>query len=190
MSRGQVTREKILRASLELFVEKGIAATTTREIAALAAISEGAIYRHFESKDEIAFELFRSIHVRLADMIQEIASSTQGFEDKVRSIVVTYVQLADEDPLLFAFHLRFQHLFFERFAERKRPNPVDNVEKIIADGIAAGDIPAGEPVLLGAMALGIVMQPAVHRTYGRLSDSLTDHIDRFTKSVLAVLRQE
>lgn len=190
MGRGQITRANILRASLELFVERGIAATTTREISARAGISEGAIYRHFESKDEIAFELFKSIHIRLADMIHEVAASPSSFEDKVRSIVTTYVHLADEDPLLFAYHLRFQHLFFHRFAERKRPNPVDNVEKIIADAIAKGDMPQGDPVLLGAMALGIVMQPSVHRTYGRLSDSLTDHIDRFTGSVLAVLRLE
>ena len=190
MNRGQITRAKILRSSLELFVEKGIAAATTREIAARSEISEGAIYRHFESKDEIAFELFKSIHIRLADMIQAVADSAQSFEDKVRAIVTTYVHLADEDRLLFAYHLRFQHLFFHRFGERKRPNPVDNVEKIIAEAIEAQEIPEGDPVLLGAMALGVVMQPSVHRTYGRLTDSLTDHIDQFTKSVLAVLRQK
>lgn len=188
MGRGHITRAKILRSSLELFVEKGIAATTTREIASRAEISEGAIYRHFESKDEIAFELFKSIHIRLADMIHDIASSSDTFEDKVQAIVTTYVHLADEDPLLFAYHLRFQHLFFHRFSERKRPNPVDNVEKIIADAMDKGDMPQGDAVLMGAMALGIVMQPSVHRTYGRLEDSLTDHIDRFTASVLAVLR--
>ena len=59
MGRGQVTRAKILRAALDLFVEKGIAATTTRQISSGAGISEGAIYRHFERKDEIAFELFK-----------------------------------------------------------------------------------------------------------------------------------
>lgn len=188
MGRGYVTRGKILRSSLELFVAKGIAATTTREISGRAGISEGAIYRHFESKDEIAFELFKSIHIRLADLIDDVANSDQDFAAKVRAIVTTYVHLADEDPLLFAYHLRFQHLFFHRFGERKRPNPVDNVEKIIADAMQAGDMPNGDPVLMGAMALGIVMQPSVHRTYGRLNDSLTDHIDRFTASVLAVLR--
>lgn len=190
MGRGQITRAKILRSSLELFVEKGIAATTTREISARAGISEGAIYRHFESKDEIAFELFKSIHIRLADMIHDVAESDEDFDTRVRAIVTTYVHLADEDFLLFAYHLRFQHLFFHRFAERKRPNPVDNVEKIIADGIRNGDIPDGDPVLLGAMALGIVMQPSIHRTYGRLDDSLSDHVDQFTQGVLAVLRRK
>jgi AcrR family transcriptional regulator len=189
MGRGMITRGKIERSSLELFVEKGIAATTTREISSQAGISEGAIYRHFASKDEIAFELFKSIHIRLADMIEAIAVSQDKFEDKVRAIVTTYVNLADEDPLLFAYHLRFQHLFFHRFAERKRPNPVDNVEKIIAEAIDEGVIPSGDAILLGAMALGIVMQPSVHRTYGRLDHSLSDHIDQFTNCVLAVLRQ-
>ena len=188
MARGYETRAKIERSSLELFVQKGIAATTTREISAGAGISEGAIYRHFESKDEIAFELFKKIHIRLAEEIDDIATSGKSIDDKARAVVTTYVTLADEDPLLFSYHLRFQHLFFDRYNARKRPNPVDNVERIIGDAIAAGEIPSGDPILLGAMALGIVIQPSAHRAYGRLEGPFEQHIDHFTRAVLAVLK--
>jgi TetR/AcrR family transcriptional regulator len=43
-------REKIIRASMALFSEKGFTATTTKEIARAAGISESLIYSHFEDK--------------------------------------------------------------------------------------------------------------------------------------------
>ena len=44
------TKKKIIRAARELFGENGFAATTTKEIASLAGVSEGTLFRHFETK--------------------------------------------------------------------------------------------------------------------------------------------
>ena len=46
-------RPKIERAALKLFVNEGIDAATTREIASVAGVSEGALYRHYKGKDEL-----------------------------------------------------------------------------------------------------------------------------------------
>ena len=51
MPRALATKAKIETSALKLFAERGVDQTTTRDIAAGAGISEGAIYRHFESKD-------------------------------------------------------------------------------------------------------------------------------------------
>src|ERR1700704_5803480 len=48
---GAATRQKLLRAALELFTTVGFRATTTPEIAARADVAEGTIYRHFTSKE-------------------------------------------------------------------------------------------------------------------------------------------
>jgi AcrR family transcriptional regulator len=53
MGRGAETRERIVQESRSLFAEKGYDGTTTAEIARRAAISEGAIYRHFKDKKEL-----------------------------------------------------------------------------------------------------------------------------------------
>ena len=52
--RARNARPKIERAALKLFVEEGIDAATTREIAMSAGVSEGALYRHYSGKDELA----------------------------------------------------------------------------------------------------------------------------------------
>lgn len=44
------TREKLLRAALELFTAQGISGTTTRQIAELAAVNEVTLFRHFGHK--------------------------------------------------------------------------------------------------------------------------------------------
>ena len=66
MARGSDTKHKIERAALTLFVARGVAETTTREIAFAAGIAEGTIYRHFTSKEQLATDLFIGHHIGLA----------------------------------------------------------------------------------------------------------------------------
>ena len=47
------TRERLRSAALSLFVEQGVAETTTRDLAARAGIAEGTIFRVVDSKEEL-----------------------------------------------------------------------------------------------------------------------------------------
>lgn len=51
------TRQKILDAAEKLIALKGLARVTTKEIARETGLSEGALYRHFDHKEEIFIEL-------------------------------------------------------------------------------------------------------------------------------------
>jgi AcrR family transcriptional regulator len=50
-------RAEILNAAAELFVSQGLAATTTRQIAARVGIRQASLYYYFAGKDEILLEL-------------------------------------------------------------------------------------------------------------------------------------
>ena len=56
---GEGTRQKLLRAALELFTGEGFLASTTPIIAERAGVAEGTIYRHFSSKEHLLNEVFR-----------------------------------------------------------------------------------------------------------------------------------
>jgi len=58
MRDGTKTKESIDRRSLRLFVEKGVAETTIRDIASAAGIADGTMYRNYVSKDELDWSLF------------------------------------------------------------------------------------------------------------------------------------
>lgn len=53
MTEAITTRTRILRAAAEIMYHKGIARATTKEIAQRAGCSEGNLYNHFGSKEEI-----------------------------------------------------------------------------------------------------------------------------------------
>jgi AcrR family transcriptional regulator len=53
------TKERILRAALELFREKGLERSTTKEISRKAGIAEGTLFNYFETKEDLALYFFQ-----------------------------------------------------------------------------------------------------------------------------------
>jgi AcrR family transcriptional regulator len=59
-AKGAGTRRLLLESAAELFLSKGIGATSLDQIAAAAGVTKGAIYDHFDSKTDLVFELFEA----------------------------------------------------------------------------------------------------------------------------------
>ncbi|RZU40464.1 TetR family transcriptional regulator [Edaphobacter modestus] len=58
MNKGEETRQKIIAAAAPLFNKQGYAGCVIKDIMAATGLEKGGIYRHFESKEEIAAEAF------------------------------------------------------------------------------------------------------------------------------------
>ncbi|MEE2920437.1 MAG: TetR/AcrR family transcriptional regulator [Pseudomonadota bacterium] len=184
--RARNARPKIERAALKLFIHEGVDAATTREIAEKAGVSEGALYRHYKGKDELALSLFMETHNRLGTMMAEALSGEGTLEQKVHAAVAAYCDLADEDFLLFSFHLVSLNRFLP-YDKRRDDDPVTITEKIIAGLMSDGHIPRGDPALKAAMALGVVMQAGQNKIYNRLPGPLSQHAEALSRAVLCVL---
>ena len=66
-SDGAPAREEILDAAASLFMSRGLAATTTRQIAERVGIRQASLYYYFGGKDEILLELLtRSVRPSLS----------------------------------------------------------------------------------------------------------------------------
>ena len=52
------TKGRIEAEALRLFVDKGVAETSIRDIALAVGFSDGALYRHYASKDELVWWMF------------------------------------------------------------------------------------------------------------------------------------
>jgi len=61
LSKGERTKEKILKNALKLFSSKGYKATTVRDIAGAMGIKQSALYNHFKNKDEILETLISNL---------------------------------------------------------------------------------------------------------------------------------
>ena len=179
------TRLRIERAALGLFRDHGVDAATTREIARMAGLSEGALYRHFPSKDAIAETLFVSLHDRLARLVRAAGKDGRDLGAQADLVVDAYCAVADEDWTHFAFHLLNTAHFLP--TPQGRDNPVSAAEDLVAAAMSRGEIERSDPGLLAAMALGVVLQPALHKAHGRLTHLLAPFAPRFKAGVRAVL---
>jgi len=185
------TKARIERAALLLFAERGIDAVTTREIAAASGVSEGALYRHYSGKEQLAETMFFAIHERLASDIRTAGQSSKNIDKLAIAIVAAYCRIADDDWALFSYHLLSTHRFLPRPGKsrrRKHDDPVSETEDIIETAMLRGDIADGDHKLKAAMALGVVLQTALHKIYGRITGELSAHQNALTKAVLAALK--
>lgn len=179
-------RARIEQAALALFVERGVDAATTRDIAAAAGVAEGSIYRHFDSKDELAATMFLKIHARLAALVRDAARNKGGIAEQTGAVVDAYCRTADENFRLFTFHLLYAHRFLP--SPEGVDNPVDAVEDIISAAMKRREIARGETEFIAGMTLGVVLQTALQIHYGRLEGPLSQYADDLVTAALAVMR--
>lgn len=65
------TRARILDQAARLLSERGYAQTTLGDIAAAAGLKAGSLYYHFESKEDLVYEVFRLGVMRAFDHVSE-----------------------------------------------------------------------------------------------------------------------
>ena len=65
-------REELLELAAGMFAERGLRATTVRDIADAAGILSGSLYHHFKSKEEMVDEVLRTFLDWLFDRYQHI----------------------------------------------------------------------------------------------------------------------
>lgn len=76
---------ELLDAALDLFVEKGFAATRSEEVAARAGVSKGTLFLYFPSKEELFKAVVReNISGRFAEWMKEFEEFEGSTADMVR----------------------------------------------------------------------------------------------------------
>ena len=103
------TADRIEQAAVQLFVEKGVAETTIKDIARAVGLSEGALYRHFDSKDELVWKAFERHYVAFAATLRQLAESEPTARGKIAAMIRGFCRAHDENPTLFKFLLFVQH---------------------------------------------------------------------------------
>lgn len=186
MGKAEDTKARVERAALTLFVARSVAETTTREIAMAASIAEGTIYRYFPSKERLALDMFLRHHRALAEALDEAQRPHATLGPKIEAIVRCYCDWADRDWTLFAYHLLNQHSFLAQVPD-DAPNPVNVVRDVINQAMTAGEIPKHNADLAAASAIGVVLQAATYKVYGRFEGPLSAHVKFFADAAWAVL---
>ncbi len=162
-------REAILDAALDLFVEKGVSAATTRQIAEKAATAEGNLYRHFESKDSLARHLFGECAGRFRKRLVEAASSAPTPPEKIGALVRGIFAFAAEEERAFAFIVLTHHTEFATGPIRNpQPLPRDIFLEVIRTGVDRGEFRPVDPNLATSWIVGMAQRAITYTKAGRI----------------------
>ncbi len=79
-------REELLALAASMMAERGLRATTVRDIADAAGILSGSLYHHFASKEEMVDEVLRSFLDWLFDRYQQIIDTEPNPLERLKGL--------------------------------------------------------------------------------------------------------
>ncbi len=186
-------KTRLLRAAVQVFDRKGYAGASVREIADLAGVTKPALYYHFGSKEGVLLAILHEAQRQFADTVDRALARPGTARDRITALCEeVYGQFELNVPVVRVAHAVFLgppeavpnfdvSVFDTRF--------LDAVERIVAEGITAGelrDVPprdvamAVEGILQGSNerqlhpAFEKVGAEGVRRLIGLLFDGLTN----------------
>lgn len=153
------TKALLLEAALQLFATKGYFATSVHDIRKAAGLSIGAVYHHFENKETIARALYEDIVENICNLVTDAAEQFDSAHDKCQGIARALCAAAVANPELLKFILHARH---REFLPDTPPvcstRPFEYMQKIVASGIAAGEITKMDPIAASTVVFGGVIR--------------------------------
>lgn len=168
----EVRRAQILGAALECFGQKGLHAAKMDDIVKASGLSKGAIYFHFDSKDDIFLELFEAFDQALLAEWDQLPAG-DALDTLRQAGEITLTRLLEARALLDAWTEFLRHpKSRERMAGTYR-QARERLAEIVRKGIAAGQIRRCEPVhvagALTALVEGLLLQAFTDPEYDALA---------------------
>ena len=131
------SRQEILRTAARLFQQRGYDATSMNDVAAALKLSKDGLYHHFQSKDEILFEIMNHAMEITEERVLAPVRRIANPEDRLRALIRLHIEtvlsprdreitvmLHENHPLPPALRKRINH---------RKKEYVHFVESLIAD---------------------------------------------------------
>jgi AcrR family transcriptional regulator len=200
LAAGVPVQVRIRDAAVRLFAERGFDATSVQEIVDAAAVTKGAMYHYFRSKDDLLYEIYHAVIGEQLAHLDRILAAGRPRPQTLRAIIVDLVEttaarLAEASVFAREMHRLAQEPMAALRAERRRYH--EAVRGLVArgqeDGTFASNASA-ETVTL--VVFGIVNQlPQWYRPDGprsprEIADELADFVLAGLASAPASHRKE
>jgi TetR/AcrR family transcriptional regulator, fatty acid metabolism regulator protein len=139
--RGSSKRERILRASVDVFAEHGYFNAKVSQIAKAAGVADGTIYLYFDGKEDLLITVFRE-HTRsyLQSLEQQLANVNHA-EERLRIAVRHHLETLGRDRALAVVsqvELRHSLKFMSLLSQQEVADYLGRIRKIVEHGQEQG----------------------------------------------------
>ena len=90
------TKEKIIRVSADIIVNEGLKKFTARNVAERLGITDAAIFKHFNSMDDIIFEIIERYVSRCSKSADEAEKKDKSVKERLYQILRTHITVLEE----------------------------------------------------------------------------------------------
>ncbi len=155
---GEATRERLLRAALELYGSNGFLGTTTPVLASRAGVAEGTIYRHFTSKEHLLNEAFRRAHRWAMELLETLdADRLRRAPERLALFARQLIEASLAEPALVRMLLSNAHEpFLDDHSRTARREFRNGLIQLVAMGKSDGQIRPGPADLWASVWLAII----------------------------------
>jgi len=197
--RKEARPEEITAAALELFVERGYAATRLEDVAARAGVSKGTVYLYFDNKEELFKAVVREGLVSPLVAMKGLADSFEGPTIELLRVLVCgwwekigSTRLSGIPKLIIGESGNFPELARFYVAEVVEPGH-EVVASIVRRGVARGDFRDVDPdltarLIAAPLLLSMLWQHSLAAHSRQRVDPLAyleSHLDMLARSLAA-----
>ena len=179
------TRGELRDAAVRLGVRDGVHAASVRTIAREAGVTEGAVYKHFESKNALIREAYAMIVEEMANDKSVLVKTELPFAHAVSAWVKLTYQYFDGNRDAFTYVLLMPHRMAESLGEVYTKQG-SMFRSFIIHAQETGQIPAMDPSLAVSFFTGCVLNVPRLINEGSLEGPAMNYADQVTKAVLKI----
>ncbi len=183
-----IRQHQIKKAVLDIIYTNGLKSLSTRNLSKWTGMSEGAIFRHFKTKQDIILSIITDVHKDLIGNLQQIANSTDDPHERLNRFVCFTIDYLTRNKGITM--LMFSEASHKNDAVMKEKlSLIFNkqktlVSKIIMDGIALGKWDESIPVENVAM---LYMGVPISLNIDLILSGGERHIDNFCAQMMQLL---
>jgi AcrR family transcriptional regulator len=184
----EIRQEQIKQAVLDIIHTDGLKNLSTRNLAKKIGMSEGTIFRHFTTKQDIILAIIKDVQDEFIGSLRTIANSKHEPEERLNDFLCKTVEYLTENKgitmLLFSEASHNNDVTLKTNLEQIFNNQKKLVSKIILDGIALGqwdESIAVENVAMLYMGIPVSLNIELVLSGGEF------HIDNFCSKMMQLL---
>lgn len=168
-------KSRVMREARRLFVQCGYHNVSMPDIVKAAGVSTGAIYSYFPTKESLARQIHDETLERFMALFRQRLAERTTCRERLRAFAEVVLETTERDPELMEYLLFMRHgEFMPGLAPICFTQPFQMLREFVREGIAAGELRAGNPVVSAIAFTGVILRAAELRMKCILTEPLDD----------------